>query len=136
MFFSFHSRSFSLVLQPWVFVRNRGADRDASRGRRRKQTLSCNGTDRGNFPPRKRADFRLIFRHEKDWRTTEKEKQMAVETTTTEYSGEETSTGASFHDSIEWHGIGWYHTEREVRRLQTRIVKATQEKRWGKVKAL
>jgi RNA-directed DNA polymerase len=61
---------------------------------------------------------------------------MAVETTTTEYSGEETSTGASFHDSIAWHGIGWYHTEREVRRLQTRIVKATQEKRWGKVKAL
>jgi len=61
---------------------------------------------------------------------------MAVERTTTEYSGEETSTGASFHDSIEWHGIGWYHTEREVRRLQTRIVKATQEKRWGKVKAL
>ncbi len=61
---------------------------------------------------------------------------MTVETTTTEYSDEETATGASFHDSLEWHGIGWYHMEREVRRLQTRIVKATQEKKWGKVKAL
>ncbi len=48
----------------------------------------------------------------------------------------ETTTGASFHDALEWHGIRWYHSQRNVRRLQARIVKATQEKRWGKVKAL
>lgn len=65
-----------------------------------------------------------------------KERQMAVATTTSEYADEETATGASFHDSIEWHGIRWYHAQREVRRLQARIVKATQAKKWGKVKAL
>src|SRR5438128_10425139 len=37
---------------------------------------------------------------------------------------------------LEWHGIQWYRTERNVRRLQARLGKATQEKRWGKVKAL
>lgn len=35
-----------------------------------------------------------------------------------------------------WHSINWANCEREVRRLQARIVKATQEGRWGKVKAL
>ena len=67
---------------------------------------------------------------------TQKEKQMAVETPSSELPEEETSTGASFHDTLEWHGIQWYRTERNVRRLQARIVQATQEKRWGKVKAL
>ncbi|GHO50336.1 group II intron reverse transcriptase/maturase [Ktedonospora formicarum] len=61
---------------------------------------------------------------------------MAAETTSLELSNEEMSAGASFHDMLEWHGIQWYRTERNVRRLQARIVKATQEKRWGKVKAL
>src|SRR5947209_16272242 len=66
----------------------------------------------------------------------QKEKQMAVELTPSETPDEETTTGASFHETLEWHGIRWYHTQRNVRRLQARIVKATQEKRWGKVKAL
>jgi len=35
-----------------------------------------------------------------------------------------------------WDGIDWSRCEREVRRLQARIVKAVQEGRWGKVKAL
>jgi RNA-directed DNA polymerase len=35
-----------------------------------------------------------------------------------------------------WEGIEWPRCEREVRRLQARIVKAVQEGRWGKVKAL
>ncbi|GCE09440.1 group II intron reverse transcriptase/maturase [Dictyobacter aurantiacus] len=67
---------------------------------------------------------------------TQKEKQMAAETTDSEATEEDTSAGASFHDMLEWHGIQWYRTERNVRRLQARIVQATQEKRWGKVKAL
>ena len=67
---------------------------------------------------------------------TEKEWQMVAKTTSSELSEEERLAGASFHDMLEWHGIQWYRTERNVRRLQARIVKATQEKRWGKVKAL
>lgn len=35
-----------------------------------------------------------------------------------------------------WEQLNWPKHERNVRRLQARIVKATQEKRWGKVKAL
>ncbi len=67
---------------------------------------------------------------------TQKEKQMAAEMTPPALSDEETSAGASFHDTLQWHGTQWYRCERNVRRLQARIVKATQEKRWGKVKAL
>jgi RNA-directed DNA polymerase len=67
---------------------------------------------------------------------TQKERQMVAKTTSWELSEEERLAGASFHDRLEWHGIQWYRTERNVRRLQARIVKATQEKRWGKVKAL
>ncbi len=67
---------------------------------------------------------------------TQKERQMAAERTPAEGSEEETSAGASFNERLVWHGIPWYRTERNVRRLQARIVKATQEKRWGKVKAL
>ena len=36
----------------------------------------------------------------------------------------------------QWEHIQWSHCERQVRRLQARIVKATREGRWGKVKAL
>ena len=36
----------------------------------------------------------------------------------------------------DWHDIDWSEQYRNVRRLQTRIVKATKEGRWGKVKAL
>jgi RNA-directed DNA polymerase len=35
-----------------------------------------------------------------------------------------------------WHAINWQKVWRNVRRLQARIVKATQEGRWGKVQAL
>jgi RNA-directed DNA polymerase len=46
-------------------------------------------------------------------------------------------TGAVSHDNVEdWHSIDWQSAHKTVRRLQVRIVKATQEGRWGKVKAL
>jgi RNA-directed DNA polymerase len=48
----------------------------------------------------------------------------------------ETSSGAPFHGVTDWHAIDWRAVNNNVRRLQARIVKATQEKRWGKVKAL
>src|ERR1700679_1892054 len=44
--------------------------------------------------------------------------------------------GASSNNVAHWHGIDWAKCHREVRRLQARIVKATQEGRHGKVKAL
>ena len=37
---------------------------------------------------------------------------------------------------VDWHGIDWAKCHQQVRRLQARIVKATQDGRWGKVKAL
>ena len=44
--------------------------------------------------------------------------------------------GAVSHIDVDWHAIDWHAVNQNVRRLQTRIVKATQEGRWGKVKAL
>jgi len=46
------------------------------------------------------------------------------------------SVGALSDQPLPWHDIDWSQCQREVRRLQMRIVKATQEGRWGKVKAL
>jgi RNA-directed DNA polymerase len=45
-------------------------------------------------------------------------------------------TGASSPTGEGWHDINWQQVHQNVRRLQVRIVKAIQEKRWGKVKAL
>ena len=47
-----------------------------------------------------------------------------------------TPAGAVAHREIAWYAIDWRAVYREVRRLQARIVKAMQEERWGKVKAL
>ena len=48
----------------------------------------------------------------------------------------EQSACASSGTATAWEQIDWTQCERQVRRLQARIVKATQENRWGKVKAL
>src|SRR2546421_1146375 len=47
-----------------------------------------------------------------------------------------TFAGAASHTEVNWRTIDWSAVHRNVRRLQARIVKATQEGRWGKVKAL
>jgi len=60
---------------------------------------------------------------------------MTAETTSTEIP-EGDSVGASFHGVTDWHAIDWQSANHNVRRLQARIVQATKEKRWGKVKAL
>ncbi|NPV78660.1 MAG: group II intron reverse transcriptase/maturase [Firmicutes bacterium] len=44
--------------------------------------------------------------------------------------------GAVSHRKVDWEGIDWDKARRNVRRLQARIVKATKEGRWGKVKTL
>jgi RNA-directed DNA polymerase len=46
------------------------------------------------------------------------------------------TAGAASHEPVDWQAINWRQAERTVRRLQTRIVQATREGRWGKVKAL
>src|SRR5215831_3688808 len=48
----------------------------------------------------------------------------------------ETQAGALSRGDVNWSAIDWQAAHRNVRRLQARIVKATQAKRWGKVKAL
>ncbi len=47
-----------------------------------------------------------------------------------------TQAGALSRVDLNWLAIDWQAAHRVVRRLQARIVKATQEKRWGKVRAL
>lgn len=59
-------------------------------------------------------------------------KQMTVNTTVQT----EEVAGAVSHREVEWHAINWQKAHHNVRRLQARIVKAQQEGRWGKVKAL
>ncbi|MGH9969595.1 MAG: group II intron reverse transcriptase/maturase [Pyrinomonadaceae bacterium] len=44
--------------------------------------------------------------------------------------------GALSRPAADWNTINWHSAQRMVRRLQARIVKATQDRRWGKVKAL
>jgi RNA-directed DNA polymerase len=56
---------------------------------------------------------------------TKEEKQMTVN-----------KAGAASLSGVDWQKIDWAKAHRNVRRLQARIVKAIQEGRWGKVKAL
>ena len=44
--------------------------------------------------------------------------------------------GAPTYGSVDWNRINWKQVAGSVRRLQARIVKAVEERRWGKVKAL
>ncbi|MDQ2830325.1 MAG: group II intron reverse transcriptase/maturase [Chloroflexota bacterium] len=46
------------------------------------------------------------------------------------------TAGAPTDEAIDWHSIDWDQAHRTVRRLQARIVQATQAGRWGKVRAL
>jgi RNA-directed DNA polymerase len=47
-----------------------------------------------------------------------------------------TPPGAASREPEDWHDLQWRTVHENVRRLQARIVKATKEGRWGKVKAL
>ena len=47
-----------------------------------------------------------------------------------------TLAGAAPDGVTSWHAIPWRQVWRTVRRLQARIVKAAQEGRWNKVRAL
>jgi RNA-directed DNA polymerase len=43
---------------------------------------------------------------------------------------------AASHPQANWHEINWHKANQEVRRMQERIVEATQAGRWGKVRAV
>src|SRR5690606_20311029 len=45
-------------------------------------------------------------------------------------------TGAPSHCADTWDSINWTNIEKQVKRLQVRIAKATKEGRFGKVKSL
>ncbi len=44
------------------------------------------------------------------------------------------TAGASSHPMVNWSAINWQAANQTVRRLQVRIVKAVQAKRWNKVR--
>src|ERR1700738_2975881 len=46
------------------------------------------------------------------------------------------AVGAVSREATEWYAIDWQTINRNVRRLQVRIVQATKESRWGRVRAL
>jgi RNA-directed DNA polymerase len=47
-----------------------------------------------------------------------------------------TSAGAVSRTTVDWHAMHWQKAHTMVRRLQARLVQATQLGRWGKVHAL
>ena len=47
-----------------------------------------------------------------------------------------TAVGAVSREAAEWYAIDWLTIQRNVRRLQVRIVQATKVGRWNKVKSL
>src|SRR5262249_16309073 len=46
------------------------------------------------------------------------------------------TAGASLRPAVDWHSINWKQAQRNVRRLQSRIVQAQQEGKKRKVRAL
>jgi RNA-directed DNA polymerase len=46
------------------------------------------------------------------------------------------AVGAVSREAAEWYAIDWQAINRNVRRLQVRIVQATKASRWGRVRAL
>jgi len=46
------------------------------------------------------------------------------------------SAGAPVRDAQQWEQVNWVHARREVRKLQMRIAKAVQQKRWNRVRSL
>ena len=85
------------------------------------------GEPSGNITPRESGQTSIwsFLTRELD-QPTKETKQMTAENI----------AGAVSHRTISWHAIDWRKAHADVRRLQARIVKATQEGKWGKVKAL
>src|SRR3954453_13846223 len=81
----------------------------------------------GNITPRASGQTSIwSFVTKASGKQTQEARQMTAAAT----------AGAASHTLADWHAIDWHQAHQNVRRLQARIVKATQEGRWGKVKAL
>jgi RNA-directed DNA polymerase len=78
-----------------------------------------------HHPARKRADFRRVPLHEND-----------CDTSTEDRAEERQSTHAHSGSTFDWRGTNWSDCHRRVRSLQLRIVKAWQDGRRRKAKAL
>jgi len=61
---------------------------------------------------------------------------MTADTTAGGHAAHPPAAGAPAHDQAGWHAIAWPAAYHNVRRLQARIVQATQAGRGGKGKAL
>jgi RNA-directed DNA polymerase len=61
---------------------------------------------------------------------------MTADTTEGGHTAHHPAAGAPAHDQEGWHAIAWPAAYHNVRRLQARLVQATQAGRGGKVKAL
>lgn len=89
----------------------------------------CNEGDRGICPTTKVGRLsRGLFLQESLINLFKGERQMTVNILK--------KAGASSDRPETWNSISWGQCNRDVQRLQTRIVKATKERRWNKVKAL
>src|SRR5256885_5754798 len=75
---------------------------------------------------RKRADFPEVLHARELGKLAHEAKQM----TTAQ------AVGAVSREAAEWYAIDWRAINRNVRRLQVRIVQATKASRWGRVRAL
>ncbi len=92
----------------------------------------------GDSTPRESAQTSLWSLGTRERGKSAKEaKQMATgQTATADVTAADTPVGAASQEDTDWHQIDWDQAYRLVRRLQARIVQATQAGRWGKVKAL
>src|SRR5712692_1593236 len=81
--------------------------------------------ERRYHPARKRADFRLVPHHENN-------RDASTENRAEERHPTHARSGSAF----DWRDIDWSDCQRRVRSLQLRIVKAWQENRRRKAKAL
>ena len=106
----------------------RDCDAPAGTGRRKKRRPCGNRVDRGgNIIPRASEQTSVGSLSTRAFGEPIKEgKQMTAAC----------SAGATSHAPLDWHQINWHAVHRNVRRLQARIVQATQVGRWGKVHAL
>ena len=109
----------------------RAAVATPGRGCWKKRMPPCNGADRScNITPlREQARFQRVVHYETAGRTSKRGKwQMNAE--------KQISAGASSGKTPDGEQLDWPSHERQVRRLQARLAKATREKRRGRVKSL
>lgn len=92
----------------------------------RERIPGCVSKSRQHFRLRKQADFLLVFHTRKLEQPAYEAKQMTTAKT----------VGAASRKPLSWAAIDGQTAQRNVRRLQVRIVQATKAGRWGKVKAL